>query len=438
MLHFQINNLYLSFLLVNSTSLESLQNIKQTLHKKMFDEAVTKQNIGLASIYQEILKKSESQIEMSALIDLLSTNSNAFHLVENKLSLINYNIMLSKQQSNNHYFDALKNEFNIVIQLWKMLRATPIHSDICYNILNLKCEISKQIFKYIQEYPISPINEFNLKNMLQESKLDNIIDIYYEECINSMQSLSSMALNMSNENNSKEERNLIGSSFYNLAHFCYAYINNSQLIQPDDIDKTIIYSILQAMAFESKEARRLFPCVLELPSIKNGNNLDQETFFKQNLPAIPEWMFITWIPQILSYMNTSRPNHLDDIISRIAFSYPTALKHTFELWYENLKDEKRHMVKEIKTRLNSPITDKFVECFKYLCIPEMLLKTHLKTFYKTVISDSNINQEEFIQKLNKLISTVYTKNDSLQVRNISLIKNKYIKLSVIKIEPNKY
>lgn len=403
----------LFYILGDFSALNALQKTRRAITKKVFKEAIDQKNIGLASIYLTLNGISGPELEISSLIDSLSRHDNIKHLVENKLDLINYNILLNQLKSNTDYIDALIREFDNICQL-QLHTASVDTSQIYFDILCLKNKISKDIFEYVQTNSITRVNESYLKDLAQQSKSESLVDRYYEECIYNMRTLSNYTITMNNKSNSKQGRDSIGAVFYDLASFCYGCLNNSEINQPVDIEKTIISSILRAMCYESKEARRLFPCLLELTSLKNGNNIDQEDLFKENVATVPEWMFINWIPQILSYMNISRTNHLDDILHRIALYYPNALKHSFDLWYENLKGNQRFAIKNIKDRLHNDITQKFVESFKYLCVPEILLKTYLKSFYKS-ITKGNLTQEEYISELENMLKTVFTTNGNLQV-----------------------
>ncbi|KAL5274705.1 PRKDC family protein [Megaselia abdita] len=411
-----------------SSLLEDLLKTKQVICKKVFNEAIRQQNIGLASMHLKLMRPSEQERKMESLPS---------YLVEYKMDSIRFNILSNKVKSNQHYFDALNQGLNNINELATMLDTnSTFSSQTSFNILFLKANIVKNIFYYIQNHQITKLNESILKQITQGNLSKNLTDQFYEECIHNMQTLSNYTIDINKINNTKEGIDLIASSFYDLAVFCYAGLSNSKLSQPDDIEKIIISSISQSMYYESKEARRLFPCLLELPSIKNGNNIEQEDLFKENVSNIPEWMFLNWIPQILSYMNISRPNHLDDIISRIAFSYPNAIKHSFDLWYANLKYEKRNNVKDIKAQLHNDVTNKFVECFKYLCVPEILLKTYLKRMYRYKIIDNQITQEEYTFELENLLKTVYTADDNLQglsYRRIHVFKEKLENLLTMNI-----
>lgn len=395
--------------------MSALQKTRYSITKKVFKEAIDQKNIGLASMYLNSNGIAGPEMEISSLVDSLSRHDNINHLVEKKLDLINYNIILNPLKHNTDCFDAWLQEFDNICQLQILLNTGSMNtSHIWFDILSLKNKISKNIFEFIQESSISQVNASRLKHLAQQSKSERLVDRYYEECIQNMHTLSNYTITMNNENNSKKGRDLIGTVFYDLANFCYSCLSNSQINQPIDIEKTIISSILQAMCYESQEARRLFPCLLELTSLRNGNNLNQEDLFKENAATVPEWMFINWIPQILSYMNISRPNHLDDILHRIALYYPNALKHSFDLWYEHLKGDKRFAIKNIRNRLHNDITHKFVECFKYLCVPEILLKTYLKSFYRSV-TKGDLTQEDYVCELESMLKTVFTSNDNLQV-----------------------
>lgn len=371
----------------------------------------------MATIYLKKILLSQPDISMNSLIDLLDEDAeNVIPIIESKLSSMSMNILTGKHKSPKHHFNSLKLELCNVKELEKSLKTNSKYSEIRFEILSLQDHILKSIFEYVQTTPISQHNSNELKNLTCESKSENIVDRYYVECIKNIQALSQHSLAIWSETSSSEKRNIIGSNFYNLANFCYGGICNKKLTQPKNIDKLIIHAILNAMLFDSKEARRLFPCLLELPSLKNGKDLSNEDFFKEYVSTIPDWMFIYWIPQILSYVNTSRPNHLDDIIYRLSLSYPSALKHSFDLWFENAPGLKRQNIQDIKTHLQLPIVDDFVKSLKYLCVPAILLKVHLKALNEYLQEKEDCNQEDYIEQVTKLLESVYTGDQHLQVK----------------------
>lgn len=204
----------------------------------------------------------------------------------------------------------------------------------------------------------------------------------------------------------------IGDSYYKIAQFCYNSNNKTS-----ETEQTIMKSIFKAMSYESKEAQQLFPCILQFNY--SQNDLLAEDFIKESA-LVPEWMFIAWIPQILSNLKFSVKSHLDKIIERLAESYPAALIYSFRISYEQYKQQykgvqliQREFIVKLKNLLKNPILDKFIEAFLNLCIPEVLLKFQVNCLEKVLIS-KDVNSEIFREKINEVMNIVYPNSTDLQ------------------------
>lgn len=74
-------------------------------------------------------------------------------------------------------------------------------------------------------------------------------------------------------------------------------------------------------------------------------------------------MFIVWIPQLLSSLNTANCNAVSDIVLRLAETYPQALIYIYRITKENYDIENNSgNLKNTVEQYEIPIF------FKYICI----------------------------------------------------------------------
>lgn len=209
----------------------------------------------------------------------------------------------------------------------------------------------------------------------------------------------------------------IGDSYYKTAQFCYNSYERGKSKKTSETEQIIMTSIFKAMSYESKEAQQLFPCILQFNY--NQNELLAEDFVKESA-LVPEWMFIAWIPQILSNLKFSVKSHLDIIIQRIAESYPAALIYPFRISYEQYKQKhkgaqllQREFIVKLKDLLKNPVLDKFIEAFLNLCIPEVLLKYQAIVLEKVLVR-TDVTSEIFRDKIVEVMNIVYPNSKDLQ------------------------
>lgn len=175
-------------------------------------------------------------------------------------------------------------------------------------------------------------------------------------------------------------------------------------------DHIIIESLLRAIKFGSIPARQMFPMLLEMPTLQTNPDLLQA--FNENSVDIPDWMFLSWISQILSVLSFERPSFVDDLVLRIGKTYPLAISYPFRLSFEHFQQNQlssttgtRPFIGQLIEQLHNPTTDAFVRAMLCLCVPEKKLSHHLLELYYEL---SNITEAEvFKRRLRSTINSVW-------------------------------
>lgn len=78
-------------------------------------------------------------------------------------------------------------------------------------------------------------------------------------------------------------------------------------------------SIFRAIAYGSDDAKLFIPFILQLSELKN-NNLT--AIFNEELNMVPEWMFISYVSQLLSSYDFEQVCYLDNLLLKLASKYP--------------------------------------------------------------------------------------------------------------------
>lgn len=309
---------------------------------------------------------------------------------------------------------------NLVLKSENLIENSEIHIKALYEIgrigeklLQTKFTLSEEMTRKIFAYSTSNVSQ------IPTTRLHNHVLWCFQQSSEIAQKLDTSAKQ-------------IGESYYKTAQFCY----NS----PEKTTKTeeiIMKSIFKAMSYESKEAQQLFPCILQF-------NFDQSEemgkIFIDESALVPEWMFLAWIPQILSNLNFSSKSHLDTIIHRIAESYPAALIYPFRISYEQYKNRykgvellSREFIVQLRELLKNPLQDKFIEAFLNLCIPEMLLQFQTNSLTK-VFTSKDVTNEKFREMIGEVVKIVYPDSAELQGENfqrILIYKEKFLEMKTL-------
>lgn len=208
----------------------------------------------------------------------------------------------------------------------------------------------------------------------------------------------------------------------------------------------MLISVLRAMKYDSNEARNLLPTILQLEALQNDQSLI--SIFNTEITDVPLWMFLEWIPQILSQYNFNNSCFLDKLLLNMSVKYPAALVYPFRLSFEQFMSLQSHkstvqirdIVNEIQNNLKNNNTDLFINGISNLCLPNMKLKHHLKNLQKFLSNfkfDDLISNEDYIFELNKIDDLVFEKNDTKSSDFYKKIENNREKLKgLIQLNPN--
>ncbi|XP_053659458.1 DNA-dependent protein kinase catalytic subunit-like [Anopheles marshallii] len=195
-----------------------------------------------------------------------------------------------------------------------------------------------------------------------------------------------------------------------LARYCYEELNPERDESEElPIERLLVTSLLPAIKYGSREARHLFPVLLQLRNLQN-NTLCKE--FQEHSGAVPSCNYIQWIPQLLSYMRIAsdgpgcsnrapvEDHFLDELFMRLVQDYPMALYYPARLILSDTEGPVRPIVTKLRNALNFPVLDRFVDELYRVVMPEtrlhsmmVELKRHLNGFtdpaaYRTFIDST--------------------------------------------------
>lgn len=224
--------------------------------------------------------------------------------------------------------------------------------------------------------------------------------------------------------------NGIGEMYNRFAMFCQQYngIDGCDKI-PLDVERNILVSVLCGMRFGSRNARLQFPRLLQLPNLMNTQLADEFGKQVKNAPfvrlhsfhmisslqmeAVPEWMFISWVPQILSHFTFASACFLDALVIRLAKKYPSALLYPFQLAHSEYQTKhsgqtsSRSIVLQILELLRNPVTEKFIASLECLNLPEKKLQFHLNRISVRIRTNEQYTNEEYHSQLEHTIQIVF-------------------------------
>lgn len=175
------------------------------------------------------------------------------------------------------------------------------------------------------------------------------------------------------------------------------------------------------MKYNSIEARTLLPTILQFKRLQTDPDLINT--FKIESTTVPHWMFLEWIPQILSHFDFGIICFLDELLLNLSESYPSALTYPFKLSYEQYFSLQSHtksikprdLVNKIKVKLTNNTTDNFIKGIINLCLPIVKLKHHLDRFDKFLCQtafDELIPKEDYLFELKRIDDVVFEMNDA--------------------------
>lgn len=189
----------------------------------------------------------------------------------------------------------------------------------------------------------------------------------------------------------------------------------------------MIKAIFRAISYGHDEAKIYIPFILQLPKLM-ANQLTKE--FNDQLDIVPEWMFISYISQILSSFDFESECYLDKLIKKLAKKYPNALFFPFKLSRDNshhIHDNQimeKPLVNEINELVSSPIMNKFTSALQCLVIPEKLLDCHFQNF-RDCLNANNVTHEKYEAAVQDLCDKVFKDNNELKGVDFGKIKKEF-------------
>nr|CAD7440345.1 unnamed protein product [Timema bartmani] len=201
----------------------------------------------------------------------------------------------------------------------------------------------------------------------------------------------------------QHQNTLVAETYLLLAQYCRSLVKCDDGNQSFVYDTHIVTSILRAMKHGSRQARQLFPCLLQISSIAN---ITKDTFQKES-SDVPEWMFLGWVSQLIASLDTPVGLALGDLILRLATSYPKAVIYPFYISSDKYKckdgelaHHTRCLIDRLKGMLQtSSLQDTLLKAFSCVAQPPLILKYHLEILIKFL--------EDEVLSLNKLRSSFH-------------------------------
>ena len=169
---------------------------------------------------------------------------------------------------------------------------------------------------------------------------------------------------------------------------------------------------LTAASFGSVQAIDAFPKILELLT-KYGKIAGVKDSFQDTIDErCSAWIFLRWIPQILSLVADKNGELVAELLDCIAREYPHVLYSPFRVSMDALRE--KHATKglpmeiasiatRITPRLKNPLIDAFVEALQGLNHPELRLQDALKLMNRALSSSEP--EEKVEAKARKIFTT---------------------------------
>ncbi|XP_054282242.1 DNA-dependent protein kinase catalytic subunit-like isoform X2 [Macrosteles quadrilineatus] len=180
------------------------------------------------------------------------------------------------------------------------------------------------------------------------------------------------------------ECDVLADAYLKLTVFCHE-IDDSQYR-----DK-LIQSLLRSMKYGSKEARILFPCLLDT------SLADHRDLFMSEYKQVPEWMFLSWVAQLLAHLDTEVGHVVAPLLVDLAKTYPAALQFPFHLSKE-MYQYKHHATRDTVNQLSDLLkmdqtTSDLLSGLSCVCQPHGCLMYHIEML-RTVLTQ-NLGSDAF-------------------------------------------
>ncbi|XP_046688122.1 uncharacterized protein LOC124373841, partial [Homalodisca vitripennis] len=139
------------------------------------------------------------------------------------------------------------------------------------------------------------------------------------------------------------------------------------------------------MKHGSAEARRLFPCLLELPLL-----LHKDLFINES-SQVPEWMFLTWVSQLLASLDTEIGSVLARLLVQLATVLPEDVQtHDYPITNLTVNSLKPLLALDTQTATT-------VQALACVCQPHYCLVYHLDRLITALAQDTDSINEIYLQ-----------------------------------------
>lgn len=121
-------------------------------------------------------------------------------------------------------------------------------------------------------------------------------------------------------------------------------------------------------------------------------------------------MFLGWISQIISELKYDKDCFIDELLLRLAQTYPTAIIYPFKLshtqyinnCFEVVND--RPLIARINDIIRNPQIDSFVQGLLAVCVPYKMLYYHLSSLLNEF---RLLSENQFEKKVKSILDTVF-------------------------------
>eukprot|EP00743_Colponemidia_sp_Colp-15_P008934 GILK01009748.1.p1 GENE.GILK01009748.1~~GILK01009748.1.p1 ORF type:complete len:1463 (+),score=312.38 GILK01009748.1:308-4390(+) len=163
--------------------------------------------------------------------------------------------------------------------------------------------------------------------------------------------------------------------------------------------------MLHAIKHGSGKARYRFPRLLELL-----HNYPQATHkeFSVAVAAVPSWMFITWISQLIASLDQVEGDLVLPILLRLARDFPQALYFPFNVSFEDLSAASRTRVQQLVVELKNELFEQFIEALECLIHPEQRVRYWIDQIKPLISSDRTANMNQINAYAAKLMQDCFT------------------------------
>lgn len=179
---------------------------------------------------------------------------------------------------------------------------------------------------------------------------------------------------------------------------------------------------LQAIQCDTSEETRLFIPRILLCLAKDGSKPDLlcQTFEKYSL-ALPPWVWLPWIPQLLSSLCRSEAKTVKAILNSVLFAYPQALYYSLRSFYLERRDIERSKSSSESVVIQSPLSSAFAEeLMSNLRKTQPMLWIQLETIIEElIIRFRPSHEEELLATITALVTRVDAQIESQQSNKLN-------------------